>query len=188
MKKRGLFIVFEGLDKAGKTTLAKLLIKDKKKFFYQKGICSNTWIGKISKKYPSTFLFLLEIFYHSVFNYFRMLKGINIVQDRYLLSVATYIPVSHKLVNRILLKFFSFLREPDILIYCTVSKRERIKRLRKDERYNKHHLWLIENHEYIDKRDKEYEKYFQRHKNKKILINTSDKYPLECIKEIKIIL
>lgn len=183
--KRGKFIVFEGLDKAGKTTLAKIVVDKNKNFIYQKGLCSNTWIGRIAKKHPSTFLFLLELFWHSLFNYFKLLKGLDIVQDRYLVSISSHIPVSKKVLNRALIRFFSlFLMQPDILVYCTVSKKERIKRLRKDSLDNKHHLWLLENHQYIDKRDKEYEKYFQDHKNKKILINTSDKYPYENILEI----
>lgn len=175
MNTRGLFIVFEGLDKAGKTTLAKMVVKKigNDKIFYQKGLCSPTWIGKLSSRCPSTFLFLIEITYLYWKNHFKRLKGIHIIQDRFFASLACHLPDIKKIHNALLLKLGEWLLpHPDILIYCTVSKEERIKRL-KEDCGNEHHQWLINHHEFIDLRENIYQNYFYQFNGDKICIDTS---------------
>ncbi|OGZ32442.1 MAG: hypothetical protein A2V69_02380 [Candidatus Portnoybacteria bacterium RBG_13_40_8] len=175
--KKGLFVVFEGIDMTGKTTIAKGVVeklKNKTNIIYQKGICSKTWIGRISCHYPSTFLFLMELIYLSIRNYFKIKKGINIIQDRYFASIACYLPITKRFYNSLILKIGRIvLPKPDMLIYCTASKETIIQRLKKDCEKNKYHKWLIDNPEYIDIRKKAYEKYFQQFEGKKIIMDTS---------------
>src|SRR4030042_905695 len=148
--KKGLFVVFEGIDMTGKTTIAKGVVeklKNKTNIIYQKGICSKTWIGRISCHYPSTFLFLMELIYLSI---------------------------TKRFYNSLILKIGRIvLPKPDMLIYCTASKETIIQRLKKDCEKNKYHKWLIDNPEYIDIRKKAYEKSFQQFEGKKIIMDTS---------------
>lgn len=175
--KKGLFIVFEGIDMSGKTSIAKGVIeelKNKTDIIYQKGICSKAWVGRISCCYPSTILFLIELIYLSIKNYFRTKKGTNVIQDRYFASIAFYLPITKRLHNSLLLKIGrAILPVPDILIYCTAQKQTIIKRIREDTQKNKHHKWLIDNPEYINIRKRAYKKYFQQFKGDKTIIDTS---------------
>lgn len=162
---------------SGKTSIAKGVIeelKNKTDIIYQKGICSKTWVGRISCCYPSTILFLIELAYLSLKNYFKTKKGINIIQDRYFASIACYLPITKRFYNSLLLKIGrAILSLPDILIYCTAPKKTIIQRLKRDCEKNKHHKWLIDNPEYINIRKKAYRRYFQQFKRDKTVINTS---------------
>ena len=81
------FIVLEGLDGSGKTTIAKA-ISNKKEHIYSKGVPSKTFVGKIVRKYPLTILFLLDLFYLTYFHIKPNLKrNKTIIQDRYDLSI-----------------------------------------------------------------------------------------------------
>jgi thymidylate kinase len=175
--KKGLFIVFEGIDMSGKTSIAKGVVeelKNKTDIVYQKGICSKTWIGRISCCYPSTVLFLIELIYLSIKNYFRTKKGTNVIQDRYFASIAFYLPITKKLHNSLLLKIGRMiLPTPDMLIYCTAPKKTIIQRLKRDCEKNKYHKWLIDNPEYINIRKKTYKRYSQQFEGDKIVIDTS---------------
>lgn len=189
---KGQFIVFEGLDKAGKTTLAKKIIEKsriKNKIIYQKGVCSDTFLGNIARHHPSTSLFLLECYLLSFKNYFRLKNNINIVQDRYYFSVASHVPLANKFYNRLLIKISEkILPPPDILIYCIVSKEERLKRLLKDSNDNKHHQELIKNHYLIDAREETNKYYFNKNKGYKILVDTTscdaDETALKILEQI----
>ncbi|MEK7508298.1 MAG: hypothetical protein AAB568_00385 [Patescibacteria group bacterium] len=186
MSTRGLFIVFEGLDKAGKTTLAKMVVEKigKEKILYQKGLCSPTWIGKLSARRPSTFIFLIEITYLYWKTYFKRLKGTHAVQDRFFASLACHLPDVKKIHNALLIKLGRWLLpHPDVLIYCTVSKEERIKRLKEDGG-NEHHQWLIDHHEFIDFRENLNKNYFTQFEGDKIYIDTSSENTENSAKKI----
>lgn len=173
--KRGWFLVFEGLDKSGKTTLAKKVTEklNSANVIYQKGLCSDTRIGKFAGRHPSSFIFVLESIYLFWKNYFKRINGANIVQDRYFISVRCHLPVAGRFYNLLLFKIGElFLPEPDLLIYCTVTKNERIKRL-KEDLGNEHHRRLVDHPEYIDAREKAYRDHFEKFKGKKIRIDTT---------------
>jgi len=125
-------IIFEGLDASGKTTIIHELIKKNPQFIYSKGIGSNTFIGKISKKFPSTLLFFLEIIYtqHKIIIP-NLRKNKVILRDRYSLSILSH-EKAQKPLNKIISQIFRlFILKPDVLIYLTVSMDERINRLKK---------------------------------------------------------
>lgn len=178
---KGLFVVCEGLDCGGKTTTIKNVMKqiNKNKFIYSKGLGSNTIVGKIARKLPSTFMFLVELIYLTYKNIFpKLLRGKIVLQDRYDMSVISFVPSTEKLYNRMLIQLLkSLLIKPDILIHFTVDMKNRLKRLKKSSN-NNYHKMLIENPSLIIMREKSYTKLFDELKCKKIEINTS-KYTIK---------
>ena len=56
-------VLFVGVNGSGKTTAIKKVLKKSKdnNFVYSKGIGSNSLIGKISRKFPFTIMFLIEL-------------------------------------------------------------------------------------------------------------------------------
>lgn len=173
---KGCFIVCEGLDCSGKTTSIKRAIESLGgNAIYSKGLCSNTFAGKIASRFPSTFLFLAEQLYLTYFVIKPKLRKGNIVlQDRYTASVASYIPKAGKNYNRLLIKLFGKLMlHPDILVYFTVSEKERIKRLM--EKPSKHHTELIEKSGLIALRENAYAAHYNAFGRKKGIIDTTGK-------------
>jgi thymidylate kinase len=168
------FIVFEGLDASGKTAIIKELLKNKTDYFaYSKGIGSNTWIGKIARQFPSTFLFMSELIYVSLFLIRRKLKRNTVLQDRYDFSIRSFIPSVNKWYNRIIiLTFKKFLCKPDMLIYLYLPLKERMRRLI-EEKDNPYHKILLKNPAIVSEREIAYRKLYDSFQRKKIAIDTS---------------
>ena len=59
----GKFIIVEGLDCSGKTTLINELLKEIHNSIYCKGIGNHNFIGKIAKFFHSTLSFGFELIY-----------------------------------------------------------------------------------------------------------------------------
>lgn len=172
---KGLFIVCEGLDGAGKTTTIREAMKKLDNgFVYSKGLKSDTIMGKIAPKIPSTFTFLLELIYNTHKKIKPALIGKKIIlQDRYSLSVLSFVPNVSLFHNRLLIKALQrFLLEPDLLVYFQVEKNERIRRLKGTDS-NKHHLSLINNPSLIDLREKAYYQLYESFKGNKHKIDTT---------------
>lgn len=166
------FIVFEGLDKSGKTTIAKALA-DKDKGVYIKGVPSNTFFGSFVRKFPFTILFILDLLYLTYFYIKPTLKqNKTVLQDRYLLSIESYVPISARGYNKLFLHLIKkLLLEPDLLIYLYLPKKERIRRLKKA--IGKYENILINNPLTIKKRERSYNKNYNNFKGEKIRINTN---------------
>lgn len=153
----GKLIVCEGLDCTGKTTaINKILEQKNEQFVYSKGIGSNTFIGKISRKFPSTFLFFIELIYHLTTKIEPSLKqGKIILQDRYNLSITSYVPLTNKWYNQLVIKTFKrFILKPDAIVYFYLPVEEHIKRLK--QKGAKYELMLANNPNLIIQRKKEY--------------------------------
>jgi len=181
---KGKFIVCEGLDGAGKTTTIKKAMKKlNKNYVYNKGLKSNTLMGKLAPKIPSTFTFLLELLNNTIRKIKPALKSNKIVlQDRYDLSVLSCVPYVDKFYNKLFINFFKrFLLKPDILIYFTVSENERIKRLKQNK--NKYHAKLIKNPKLIKLREKRYSEFYKNFKGAKYKIDTTKKDVKEAANE-----
>ncbi len=173
---RGRIIVLEGLDKSGKTTLAKAILNrfGTQSYFYQKGICSNTWIGHLSAHHPSTRLFALESIYIGWKNYLKTLCGISVIQDRCIVSAMCHLPLAGKLYNILILRLAAaIIPKPDILVFCTVDKNKRINRLKNDAD-NIHHRWLVEHPDYINRREEAYRNYYNQFNKTKMIVDTTD--------------
>ncbi|MFC1753832.1 dTMP kinase [Thermoproteota archaeon] len=169
---KGLLIVCEGLDCAGKTTTIKELLKSSPGFVYSKSLGSDTFMGKLAKLFPSTFLFMMELLYLDLWVIRPTLKkNMIILQDRHYMSLRCYTPSARKLFNRRILHFFRrFIRRPDALVYFHVKKDERIKRLRQDD--NPHHQHLVKNPHIIDSIETEYKRQYRQFLGDKTIIDT----------------
>lgn len=171
---KGILIVCEGLDCSGKTTTINELLRQdsKKKFIYSKGIGSDTIIGKISRKFPSTLMFFVELIYMT-FKKIKpnLKKGKIILQDRYDLSITSYVPLTNKWYNKLFIKIFKvFIIKPDALVYFHLPLRERIKRLK--DKGAKYELMLANNPNLILLREKEYLMKYDKFNGLKIKIDT----------------
>ena len=144
-KKRGKFIVFEGIDGAGKSTQAKLLYqflkKEKRKVILTseptKGPIGKTLFIFLGKKEKLNALGLQLLFcadraYHLekvVLPYLK--KGYDVISDRYFFSTIAY--------GLLEIKDFSWLYRlnekfilPDITFLLDLSEKESLKRIKKD--------------------------------------------------------
>lgn len=170
----GLFIVCEGLDCSGKTTSIRKAIEIMgENAVYSRGICSDTFAGRIASRFPSTFLFLVEQIYltHFVIKP-KLRKGKIVLQDRYFASVASHVPTAERDYNRLLIRMLGrIMLKPDVLLYFTVSEKERIKRL--IENPSKHHAELIEKPWLIALRENAYAAYYNAFGGKKETIDTT---------------
>lgn len=174
---KGKFVVCEGLDAAGKTTVMKHALKKLgNDYVYNKGLTSDTVIGKVAPKIPSTLTFLIELLYNTKRRVKPFLEsGKTVLQDRYYLSVLSHVPSSSTWYNKVFVKLFEkYLLKPDTLVYFTVSKEERIKRLL-EMGYNKHHYDLISNPTLIDLREEKYSEFYNKFKGTKYKIDTTGK-------------
>lgn len=172
------FIVFEGLDGAGKTTAINILISRLESAGYsckyQKGLCSDTFWGRISRRYPCSLTFLVEQVFLSYRRCPKFAQKVDFFfQDRYYYTVATYLPDCRKSYNRVLVRLCRlFLPKPDLLVYMHLSVTERRKRL-ENSLDNPYHKILYNNPELIAARDLEYAKIFSRYRGKKIVYDTT---------------
>jgi len=180
------FIVFEGLDGAGKTSVIKEILKTNKQFIYSKGIGSNTFIGRLARRFPSTFMFSLELIYISLkirIVYFS--KQVIVLQDRYDFSIKSYIPDSDWQYNKIFIRISDlFLIKPYLLVYLEVSLKQRVKRL-ENEGENKYHKILVNNPQIIIEREKKYLELYDYFNSRKIKIDTTNKTAEEVAGKLK---
>lgn len=169
---KGKLIVCEGLDCTGKTTAVEKVINSNPQYVYSKGIGSNTFIGKVSRRFPSTLLFFVELTYFVITKIKPNLKkGKIILQDRYDISITSYIPLTNKSYNKLLIKIFKkFIIKPYAIVYFYLPLNEHIKRLK--QKGAKYELILANNPNLIFPRKKEYLKWYEQFKGPKIKINT----------------
>ena len=169
---KGKLIVCEGLDCSGKTTTINEILNNNKKFIYSKGIGSNTFIGKISRKFPSTLLFFIELIYFVITKIKPNLKKEKIIlQDRYDISITSHVPLTNRLYNKLLIKIFKkFIIKPDAIVYFYLPLNEHIRRLK--QKGAKYELILANNPILISSKKREYQKWYEQFKGPKIKINT----------------
>jgi len=185
---KGLLIVFEGLDCSGKTTAINKIIKNNniysnnKKLIYSKGIGSNILIGKISRKIHTTLIFFIELTY---FIYTKIKpnikKGKIILQDRYDISITSYIPLTNKSYNKFIIMIFKyFIIRPDAIVYFHLPLKERIKRLK--EKGTMYELMLANNPQLINLREEKYIEWYNYFNGPKIKINTKENNISQTVK------
>jgi len=183
---KGKIIVCEGLDCSGKTTAINQVLNFKTKInlkaqtepkpnlIYSKGIGADSNFGRLARRFPSTFIFLLELLFNIYTRIISNLRKGNIVlQDRYNISILSFIPNTTRWYNRLLIFLVKpFIPKPNAIVYFHLPIKHRIKRLK--EKAKKYELMLVRNPRLITLREKEYLKWYNQFKGPKIKINTED--------------
>ena len=168
----GRLIVFEGLDCSGKTSTIEEIIRTNSNYVYNKGVGSNTFLGRNALRFPCTFSFFSELIYNMLFRVKPLLEaGKTVLQDRYDISISSYLPLADKWYNQAFIKFFErFLIKPDAVVYLYLPLEERVKRLeRKGGKYEK---MLLRNPELVEQRERRYANWYDGFDGPKIKINT----------------
>ncbi|MFA6461856.1 MAG: hypothetical protein WCV90_06330 [Candidatus Woesearchaeota archaeon] len=166
-----LFVVGEGVDKGGKTSVLKYvcnqLTKEGADAVYRKGIKGDGYLAKLSSVYPSTPTFLLEQMEQNINLYLR--TGI-VLQDRWYYSVVSYPEngVGSDIISKVVTPF---LREPDLLLYFTCSLEERLRRLEQEP--TREHLDLINHPEKIEEWENKLLEHYVQFSGTKYLIDTT---------------
>jgi len=160
-KHKGIFILVEGLDGAGKTTAIKSFLNGGNKtgasFSYMKGAATKTFLQGFARRHPHTALFLAELLW-TTFGSLRekLRRGENVIMDKYFFFIASHVPDVNRPLNKLLLSMLRpLMLKPDLVIYFTVDSNERLARLRQGEP-NPHHNRLIEKPALIDQRERVY--------------------------------
>lgn len=168
----GKLIVCEGLDCSGKTTTIEEVINLNPEYVYSKGIGSNSKFGRTARRFPSTFMFLSELVYNTYTHILPNLKkGKTVLQDRYDVSVTSFVPNTNRWFNQLLIHTARLLiPEPDAIVYFHLPLEERIKRLR--QKGKKYELMLAENPDMIRLREKQYESWYAQFDGPKMRIDT----------------
>lgn len=187
----GKLIVIEGLDGAGKTASAKKVCEQMGKRYnlvYCKGVGSDTFWGRIAKRFAKTFLFLLELLYAvNVRIIPNLKKGKVVLLDKYFYCVASHIPDVDNKLNKFWIRIFKpHIIQPDLVIYFNVTMKERIRRLKLDP-YNKFHQKIINDPCWAAKRERRYRKIIEQFDSEleTIYLNTTEKSRHEVVEMLK---
>lgn len=171
--KSGLFVVCEGVDKAGKTSVINYTLEQISEAIYNKGLSADTIMGKISRLYPSTPLFLLEQLYQDKIKVNQVIEeGKIVLQDRWFYSTICY-PEKGKFAEIFSEIIGPKLRKPDLLVYFTCSLEERIRRLQSEPTPD--HLDLINNPEKILQWGKNMLNHYHSFPGQKYLLDTTNR-------------
>ena len=172
-KHKGIFILVEGLDGAGKTTALKKFLNDGNgnsvTFTYLKGAATKTFLNGFARRHPHTALFLAELLW-TTFGPLRqkLARGENVIMDKYFYFIASHVPDVQWPPNAQLIKLAEpFMIQPDLIVYFSVKLNERLARLKAGEP-NPHHEALINSPALTVYRENVY-RYLVLHSNAKVI-------------------
>lgn len=177
-KHKGFFILVEGLDGAGKTTALKKFLTEKNStgatFTYMKGAATKTFLRGFARHHPHTALFLTELLWITFGRLRRALAGgHNVIMDKYFFFIASHIPDVNRPHNSLLIALTRpLMLKPDLIIYFTVDRDERLARLRQGEP-NPHHDRLINKPSLIDQRERVYRWLIEQSGCRTIVLDTT---------------
>lgn len=172
------YVVFEGLDGAGKTTVVReleVLLKSAGVLFhYERGLATHSPTGRFARRHPSSLAFSFDqLLWHTLRVRPLLARGTLVVQDRNLLSVATYFPGCLRWYNRVLVALCRLLtREPDLLVFLHVPLEERVRRLAQSAE-NVYHRMLLDEPALIRARDELYARGYAAFTGRKLTFDTS---------------
>jgi len=178
--KKPLFIVIEGMDGVGKTTITKLLSKKLNGISYKIPPTELTNIRDNidnSNKYSKFFYYLSATYYASENIKSNIKEGNSVVCDRYYQTTfSAYGDEVMDLVNS--KQIINTLYKPNFCFLLTVSEEERLKRLNLRDFLSKDDIESIDNDVL---RNKQMSKYYQMDM---IEIDTTDKTEQDVLDEI----
>lgn len=175
----GKFVVFEGHDGAGKTSVIResISILDNDIVIYQQGFPHKSPVDTWIDQHASSSLYYGRLLFNDIFNTIPKLRNGNVIlQDRYVQTVDTYAPDNLYRHNTFLRSLLDpFFLKPDAYIFVTATQEVIQSRLRQknEERQGEYHQILLENPKIIERRLVDYQKIFERQTAPKLLLDTS---------------
>jgi len=190
------FIIIEGVDGVGKSTVCEYLalrleLESKRKPVIVKIFSRENKLEQYVHNHPTSFYYYIIISLKTLFLIFpAKISGKEVICDRYIETVDSYVPDKDYWYNKILRFIFSplFIR-PDIYIELTSQYeviKERLKRVYKggEGENDDYHKKLIDNEIYIKSRQEIYKSIFEKKKEFNLRLDTSYKKPEEVVEEI----
>lgn len=177
------FIIIEGVDGAGKTSMIKAALRllDNDRIIYASGFNRESVWGRYINENPSSIKYYTDLAIKSQFIIRQKLaSGHTILQDRYVQSIDTFLPDADYWRNKIFRRVFSrFFISPGFYVYVTASLDECINRLKSrvydNDNETAYHKNLIADPESIIRRREMYDKIFSSYDCSKAIIDTSHK-------------
>ncbi len=147
----GKFVVFEGLDKSGKETQARLLVDHLKskglRAVYTEEPNPHNMMGRmirdwLNRKYEIQSGEAVALLYTAdrqehlkTFILPNLKEGISVVSDRYFYSTIAYQSVLYGVDGKWIRDVNRFARKPDLVIFLDVSPEESVRRTRANDRH-----------------------------------------------------
>lgn len=185
---RGTFIVIEGVDGVGKTTTIEHTIRalKDKETKYVRGFSQDSVWNRFVQNHPKSLFFYLDMVFKTMVIVRPSLKrGVLILQDRYVQTVDSYKPDADFLHNKIIRFVLSPLfLQPDLYINITADTEEVLARMKRDNPKEAYHQKLMKAPSEITRRKEEYGKIYNKLSCQKITIDTTNKSPEACAKEL----
>jgi thymidylate kinase len=186
---RAQYVVFEGLDGAGKSSalreVAALLERAGVPFHLERGLATHSATGRFARRHPAALAFLFDqLLWHTFRVRPCLRRGTLVLQDRNLLSVATYFPGCGRWFNRLGVAVCRLAtRAPDLLVLLHVPLEERVRRLERSAD-NVYHRMLLDDPDVIRARDALYAREYDAHRGRKLSFDTSERSAVEVAREV----
>ena len=173
---RGKFIVFEGVDGVGKSTLIEKVKQEFPNTLKIRGFNHDSTWNKFINSNPSSVFYYFNFALQTEQIRSAIRKGKTVLQDRYVQTVDTYAPDNARLHNKLTRKLFSPLfLEPDFYVYVSANIESIIDRLRGDDQ--EFHQKLIQNPNRILERQEAYQEIYNNITSPKYQIDTTNRFP-----------
>jgi len=183
----GKFIVIEGVNGAGKTTTLNLALSllECGSRVYSKGFTNSSSWDNFINSYPHSSTYYLDLALKTSNQIKpRLTEGKNVLQDRYVQTVDSFLPDSKWLHNQVLRELFDpFFLKPDLYVHFTASVDEVASRLSQTAT-DKYRLSLVDNPDKIKRREEEYKKIYNKLYCPKLIIDTTGRLPEDCAQEL----
>lgn len=182
----GKFIVVEGIDGAGKSTLIQTVLSMvSTKVLHSRGFTHNSVWDKVIDSHPHSFLYYVNLAMKTAGVVKPALtQGEIVLQDRYVQTVDTFSPDCNWSHNKVIRKVFDPLfLNPDLYVQVTASLDEITRRLSQTNPQEGYHAFLLQHPEEIEQREENYKRILTKMNCPKYFINTTKRTPKDSALE-----
>ncbi len=175
------FMVVEGIDGAGKSTLIQTVLSmiSEARILHSRGFTQNSVWDSVIHNNPHSWLYYVDLAVKTT----RIVKpaltrGEIVLQDRYVQTVDTFSPDCNWNHNKVIRKVLDPLfLNPDLYIQVTANLDEITRRLSQTNPQEGYHAFLIQHPEEIEQREENYRKILTQISCPKYVINTTKRTP-----------